>query len=333
MRTGIRSNSMALPGRDLDRRDEPGRLGVEDDEQQERVPERDLEPGPIRGEERDGDQIEVDQEADRTLGAAGAVHREGEIEAIEQEQEGQQREPEAIRSPADDFEGRRHGEVAEGRRPGAREVDTDGLGPEGRPGNDDRAHREAQDQQVAHPVAERGVFGSLRRDRAVGAGHRCSSSWNSSTTSAFERGAFRIFGSRASRKPWTSRNSQDRDHQDQREAERRGDGGRCLRFDHDRDAHQRLAEDGIRDRARIEAGNGRLPPEVARAVPVRRIPCRHRPRAARRLELSAPAARRRRRLERPGNVQRRRIGGRAWFRTRFGRGGRRGSAGWRRCGR
>ena len=75
LRTGIRSNSMALPGVDLDRRDQPGGLGVEDHEQKQRVPERDLEAGPIRGQERDGDQVEVDQEADRALGAAGAVHR------------------------------------------------------------------------------------------------------------------------------------------------------------------------------------------------------------------------------------------------------------------
>ena len=53
LRTGIRSNSIAGAGHDVDRRDEARRLGVEHDEQQERVPERDLQPGPVRAEQRD----------------------------------------------------------------------------------------------------------------------------------------------------------------------------------------------------------------------------------------------------------------------------------------
>ena len=38
-------------GRDIDRRDQGGGLGVDDDEEQQGVPQRDLEPGPVGREE------------------------------------------------------------------------------------------------------------------------------------------------------------------------------------------------------------------------------------------------------------------------------------------
>ena len=65
MRTGIRSNSIAAARDHVDRRDELGGLGVEDDEQQQRVPERDLQARPVGAQQRDRDEMEVDQEADR----------------------------------------------------------------------------------------------------------------------------------------------------------------------------------------------------------------------------------------------------------------------------
>ena len=39
-------------------------LGVEDDEQEQRIPERDLQAGPVRREQRDADQMEEDEEAE-----------------------------------------------------------------------------------------------------------------------------------------------------------------------------------------------------------------------------------------------------------------------------
>ena len=83
LRTGIRSNSMPTPGVTSTGRDEPGRLGVEDDEQEQRVPEGDLQAGPIRGQERDGHQLEVDDEPDRALGPAGRIHRAGQVQPVD----------------------------------------------------------------------------------------------------------------------------------------------------------------------------------------------------------------------------------------------------------
>ena len=74
-------------GDHVDRRDELRRLGVEHDEEQQRVPERDLQPGPIRGQQRDRHELQVDQEADGALRAAGRVHRPGEVETIRQQRQ------------------------------------------------------------------------------------------------------------------------------------------------------------------------------------------------------------------------------------------------------
>ena len=71
LRTGIRSNSIARPGIDVDRRHERGGLRVEDDEQQQRMPQRDLQAGPVRGQQRDGDEVEVD----RGSGSGSACRR------------------------------------------------------------------------------------------------------------------------------------------------------------------------------------------------------------------------------------------------------------------
>ena len=47
LRTGIRSNSIARPGTTSTGGSELGRLGVENDEQEQRVPQGDLEAGPV----------------------------------------------------------------------------------------------------------------------------------------------------------------------------------------------------------------------------------------------------------------------------------------------
>ena len=75
-------------GHHIDRRDELRGLGVEDDEEQERIPERDLEAGAIGGQQRDRHELQVDEEADRALRAAGRVHRPGEVETISQQGKG-----------------------------------------------------------------------------------------------------------------------------------------------------------------------------------------------------------------------------------------------------
>ena len=86
LRTGIRSNSIPTPGMTSTGGHEPRGLRVEDDEQQERVPQGDLQAGPVRGEQRDGHEMEVDEEPDRALRAARRVHRAGEVQAVEQQE-------------------------------------------------------------------------------------------------------------------------------------------------------------------------------------------------------------------------------------------------------
>ena len=65
-RTGMRSKSIARPGitstggtRAASR--------VQHDEEQERVPQRDLQPGAVRRQQRDRDEVEVDEESQRAL--------------------------------------------------------------------------------------------------------------------------------------------------------------------------------------------------------------------------------------------------------------------------
>ena len=72
-------------GNDVHRREEVRGLGVQDDEQQQRVPQRDLEAGPIRGKERHGDEVQVDEEPERALRSAGHVHRRGQEGTVDQE--------------------------------------------------------------------------------------------------------------------------------------------------------------------------------------------------------------------------------------------------------
>ena len=67
------------------RRDDPAPSGLEQQEIQQRVPEGDLQPRSIRGRERDGDDVHVHEDPERTLGAAGLQHHPREEEAVHQE--------------------------------------------------------------------------------------------------------------------------------------------------------------------------------------------------------------------------------------------------------
>ena len=81
------------PARDhVDRRHEHGGLGVQHDEQQQRVPQRDLEPGPVRRQQRHRDEMQVDEEADRALRRAGDVHRIRQEHAVHEERQAHRHE-------------------------------------------------------------------------------------------------------------------------------------------------------------------------------------------------------------------------------------------------
>ena len=71
-----------LAGHDIDRRHQLRGLRIEHDQQQQRVPQGELQAGAIRGQQRDGDQMQIDQEADGAAHAAGQVHRADEVDAI-----------------------------------------------------------------------------------------------------------------------------------------------------------------------------------------------------------------------------------------------------------
>ena len=83
------------PGDDVHRGEKLGGLGVENDEQQQRMPQRDLQPGAVRGEQRHSHQVQVDQEANRALGRTGHVHGVGEVQPVDQQHGAQQRHAEA----------------------------------------------------------------------------------------------------------------------------------------------------------------------------------------------------------------------------------------------
>ena len=86
LRTGIRSNSMPTPGVTSMAVTRRAACAYSSDEQQERMPQGDLQAGPVGRQERDRDEVEVDDEADRALRAARGVHRGGEVDAVDEQQ-------------------------------------------------------------------------------------------------------------------------------------------------------------------------------------------------------------------------------------------------------
>ena len=56
-----------LPARDVDGREQAGHLRLHEPDEEQRVPRGDEEPGPVRDQEGDGDQLEVEQEPKRVV--------------------------------------------------------------------------------------------------------------------------------------------------------------------------------------------------------------------------------------------------------------------------
>ena len=78
-------------------------MRLDHQEEQQRVPERELEAGPVRAEERDADDLDGGQEAEGARGAAGESHHRREVDPVEEE------------SAVKDAE-RRYGDFVRGRR-------------------------------------------------------------------------------------------------------------------------------------------------------------------------------------------------------------------------
>ena len=186
------------------RRRPPGRargLGIQDDEQQQRVPERDLQAGPVRAEQRDRDEMEVDEEPHRALRPARRVHREREGDAVDEEHQADDDVAAAAEAAPD--AARRRGPRDVGDHAGDDDCQrhAEHLRPDGAPGDDDDGHAKPQRGEQGHPVRERRVVGSV-----VGRHQSWSSSRKARIVSAAVSGAARSLGSRPSSRDWISRN-------------------------------------------------------------------------------------------------------------------------------
>ena len=187
-------------GHDVDGGDEQRGLRVQHDQQQQGVPEGQLETGAVRGEQRDGDEVQVDEEAERALGAAGHVHRPGEEETVEEDHHRDERQPASLRRPSGQFVGHGHRCVDATDGEELDEVDAQDLGPDDGPARHDHGHPKAKEQKGRHPVAEGRVF------EALGGMHQTSASLTKRTVvSEAVSGARRSFGSRSSMRPWMIR--------------------------------------------------------------------------------------------------------------------------------
>ena len=130
-------------------------LGVEEHDEEQRVPEGHLEPGAVRGQQRDGDQLQVHQELDRALRAAGRVHRGCEVETVDEQERGHGAVGEPARASADHLSDHRDRQVGDGADAEGAVRHDQRVRSQQRPGRDDHAHRDAQHQQVGHTVRER----------------------------------------------------------------------------------------------------------------------------------------------------------------------------------
>ena len=159
------------------------------------------------------DQVEEDEEADRALGAAGrrTSRRRGTAPSSSSSAAQHERSPNRAdlrRSHSTDGGDREVG--ARAGRQGPTTRSRADFGSDGRPGDDDRGHREPEErQELTHPVAEGGEFDCAPSPSAVPSGAHQSVLVLElrAGLSAVDRGAARSFGSRSSRRDWTSRKS------------------------------------------------------------------------------------------------------------------------------
>ena len=169
----------ALTGDHVDGRHELRGLGVEDNEQQERVPESDLQAGAVRRKQRHADEVEEHEEAERALGRAGRIHRPGEEHAIDEEHQAQDEEAAPSDSPPEPLPAGGGEDVGDAAGDHRREGNAEELGPDGGPGHDDRRHREAEHEELQHPLAQGGELAAfVRPEPGPDRGHARPSSRN-----------------------------------------------------------------------------------------------------------------------------------------------------------
>ena len=200
LRSGIRSNSIAAPATTSTAGTSSAAWAYRTTSSSKESQRASLRPGAVRGEQRDGDEVQVDEEAERALGPAGHVHRPGEEETVEEDHDRDERQPASLRRPSGQFVG--HGDRRVDATDGEEldEVDAQDLGPDDGPARDDDGHPETKEQKGRHTVAEGRVF------EALGGMHQTSASSAKRTVVSEEvSGARRSFGSRSSMRPWMIR--------------------------------------------------------------------------------------------------------------------------------
>ena len=170
--TGRTRRSSAWPGRASTGAIEPAGLGRERRAEQQRVPARDGEAGARGGQQRDREQLQVEQEPERARRAARAVDRDRQEHAVEQEHPDRRDGPDtpgAAPEPDgdegdDDVRARRghEGLRRQGERRGAGEGEHDR----------DRRDQEPERDQVADAVVQRGVEAGRAVEARGGYCHR-----------------------------------------------------------------------------------------------------------------------------------------------------------------
>jgi hypothetical protein len=139
-------------------------LAVVDDEQQERVPHRELHAGPVGGQQRDGDEVDDDEVPHGAAGPAGDVGRPREEDAVEHE-DGAEEPRRAVAGDAPRARDDDGDEQVGGDDPGQER----GRGPEDVAG-EDRGDGDDHDQHVAERLHVAQALGD--RDQLAGGDRR-----------------------------------------------------------------------------------------------------------------------------------------------------------------
>src|SRR5439155_11605838 len=181
--------------------DDPGVDRSHDQEEERRMPQRDLEPGPIGTEQRDRHDVDEDEEQERADGPAGEGDDRGQVDPVDQEGTLHQWEGEPVVSAKRDRCGRRR-EVADAREDDSGHRPDDDRRSEHYRGEDHRTETGPQDPEIRVALLEgqqlrrigpRPLTPGARRDHENPIISVCT-------------GASASFGSLRSRRFWTTTN-------------------------------------------------------------------------------------------------------------------------------
>src|SRR5680860_1372391 len=95
---------------------DPEVLGVEQQQRQQRMPQRQLEAGPVGGQQRHRDQVQKDDVADRAVSAARLERHPVEVHAVDEQHCAEQQQPASPQAPPDPTAHQRCADVGAARR-------------------------------------------------------------------------------------------------------------------------------------------------------------------------------------------------------------------------